>query len=630
MEISETDGETGGTLEFDFLFDEVDLLTNQETTQAPSNHQNETAASISTDKGDQLGASGESDKAQANPHEVDTILNASQVVELQKHGATCEISSGTTSFVNALNLAQQGLLISAPPPPPTPQPYPPSATGNPPCTQLVPMTSNNANAWETSRPSSTPFSWTTIPQPPLSPAPAPTTPFQTVDQPEANQLQMINYPLPYQRQPNINIAAYNPNDQNVKAPHRFDKLPLPQQPNQVMAANNVTDPQFMPLPQQATSFRPAQQLPKQPQQVQPMAPNFYDPNCVYTMQPGFCMPPLRPPQFAYATYQQPNDQMRPIVQDSFQPAGSSMPSRVRIQPLNDAQVNQCQRIQMMPNVVVPQLSNTVPPADHHQQPLMKSAGLQQVSMTPTVCNPLQNSFVVTGPRTLLRPQQASDQHQQQVNIGTPMMGNDDDDHTPHDPQLDSTPVDHPALESPSVHSRQNTLELQEILNNRRTNTKPTAAVPTYQTYVLNSLTERERRDHNTTALTIPTQSKSSSPSKLKEQRTSERVERRSRKAGKRKGVGDLSVPSKRSKKEEVGRQEKRSTASKSSAANQEVTVVNNRTSQSEENEADNSSVSDPLITLRRVKNACYDPRFESKDRCIWGLDASKGFVSHKD
>lgn len=48
--------------------------------------------------------------------------------------------------------------------------------------------------------------------------------------------------------------------------------------------------------------------------------------------------------------------------------------RVRIQPLNDAQVNQGQMIQMMPNVVVPQLSNSMPPADHHPQPWMKSAG----------------------------------------------------------------------------------------------------------------------------------------------------------------------------------------------------------------------------------------------------------------
>lgn len=75
---------------------------------------------------DQLGASGKNDEAQENPHEVDTILNATQAVELQKRGANCEISTGTTSFVNALNLAQQGLLIAAPPPPIT-QPYPPSA-----------------------------------------------------------------------------------------------------------------------------------------------------------------------------------------------------------------------------------------------------------------------------------------------------------------------------------------------------------------------------------------------------------------------------------------------------------------------------------------------------------------------
>ena len=50
---------------------------------------------------------------------------------------------------------------------------------------------------------------------------------QTVDQREANQLQMINYSVPYQQQqPNINIAAYNPNDQNVNAPRQFDNLPL--------------------------------------------------------------------------------------------------------------------------------------------------------------------------------------------------------------------------------------------------------------------------------------------------------------------------------------------------------------------------------------------------------------------
>lgn len=49
MEINETGGEIEGTLEFDFLFDdEVDLLTSQETTEIPSNQQNETAANIST------------------------------------------------------------------------------------------------------------------------------------------------------------------------------------------------------------------------------------------------------------------------------------------------------------------------------------------------------------------------------------------------------------------------------------------------------------------------------------------------------------------------------------------------------------------------------------------------------
>lgn len=86
--------------------------------------------------GDQLEAAVESEEGQAeksNLHEADTnTTNASdQVVvnHLPKHAANCEISSGTTSFVNALNLAQQGLLIPPPPlpPPPTPQPFPPTA-----------------------------------------------------------------------------------------------------------------------------------------------------------------------------------------------------------------------------------------------------------------------------------------------------------------------------------------------------------------------------------------------------------------------------------------------------------------------------------------------------------------------
>lgn len=55
------------------------------------------------------------------------------------------------------------------------------------------------------------------------------TSLQTADQREANQPQMMNnYPVPYlQQQHNINtnIAAYNPNDQNVNFPHHFDNLP---------------------------------------------------------------------------------------------------------------------------------------------------------------------------------------------------------------------------------------------------------------------------------------------------------------------------------------------------------------------------------------------------------------------
>ncbi|XP_060673251.1 uncharacterized protein LOC125422823 [Ziziphus jujuba] len=230
---------------------------------------------------------------------------------------------------------------------------------------------------------------------------------------------------------------------------------------------------------------------------------------------------------------------------------------------------------MVPNMVAPRLSNPLLP----EQPLMKSGGVEQFNQvplsTPDVYNNL-NNFTMNGPTPVLsRTQQASEKQQQAS--GVPTMGAD------HHPQHDNFELP----ESSCMQSRLTDEELRELMN-AANKAKPVAAVPPYQNYILNSLTERERKDKNT-GVKVPTQSKPSAI-KPKEHGTSGRPRGRSSK----RREGGSSVPSKRSRREAANKQEKTSAATKTA---QEIVIT-----------ADNIFTNPSLI--RRVKNAVYDPMFE--------------------
>ncbi|XP_059437605.1 uncharacterized protein LOC132170565 [Corylus avellana] len=371
-----------------------------------------------------------------------------------------------------------------------------------------------------------------------------------------------------------------------------------QQLNQAPQTTSVFDPQchYSMLPGLSMPFRPRSFLHHQFDQV-PVPPNVYDPQGYNSMLPELSIL-ARPPQLANY-HQQPNQLW--TTQNSLLP-GSSMPSRLQ-QFCGRQQLNQSTHL--MPNVFNPQLGASMLP-----EPIMLSGRSQlldhyeqsnQVSMTPCVCNPLQHNSIASGPAALpratrlydhqhlfeqfqdsqfcssMRPQQSS-LHQRLNQVTETAIGIDPQHHNILLPDS-STPF---SLQTIQTHGFLNQTGRQSI-------PYLSSGTNAQQTQILNLQTEREiGGGKNRVAIS------DLSETSLRGFKEKGLVEGH-RRAAKRHLLGESSLSSKRSMIETIWGER--------SLQDEE------RTSQSEGNEVENSILSNPSYT-RPTKNAVYDPTFE--------------------
>ncbi|GLT64308.1 hypothetical protein SLA2020_368120 [Shorea laevis] len=373
---------------------------------------------------------------------------------------------------------------------------------------------------------------------------------------------------------------FTPHNQNT--PYR-PFTPLGTQANEFMTAN-VYDPHCINFMQhQAYALlRPRSFLHHQFDQV-PVPPTVYDPQGYNSMLPELSIL-ARPPQLANY-HQQPNQVWN--TQNSLLP-GSSMPSRLQQQFCGRQQLNQSAHL--MPNVLNPQLGGSMLPEqnmlsgrsqllDHYEQS-------NQVAMTPCACNPQQHNSTAAAPAVLpssmrsqpsillSRPQQSS-QHQRLNQVTETENGLDPKHHNILLPES-STPF---SLQTIQTHG---------WLNQTRRQSIPylSSGTNAQQTQILNSQTEREIGGRKN-RVAIPDLCETSVRG-FKEKGPVEGQ----RRAAKRHLLGEAPLPCKHSRiRQERSSQEE------------------DRTSQSEGNEVENSNLSNPSNT-RPVKNAVYDPTFE--------------------
>ncbi|KAE8077355.1 hypothetical protein FH972_015927 [Carpinus fangiana] len=373
-------------------------------------------------------------------------------------------------------------------------------------------------------------------------------------------------PLPINQQQ----ATLLPHNQNT--PYRTFS-PMGPQANEFMTAN-VYDSQCINFMQpQSYAFLRPQQSSNQLQQLNqaPQTTSVFDPQCHYSMLPGHSMP-LRPRSFLHHQF----DQV-PMSPNVYDPQGynSMLPELsilARLQQFcGPQQLNQSAHL--MPNVFNPQLGASMLP-----EPIMLSGRSQlmdhyeqsnQVSMTPCVCNPLQHNSIAAGPAVLPRPPRLYD-HQHL-----------------HEQFQDSQFCSSIRPQQSSLHQRLNQVTETAIgIDPPHHNILlPESSTPFSS---LKSSGQEIGGGKNRVAI------HDLSETSLRGFKEKGLVEGH-RRAAKRHLLGESSLSSKRSMKETIW--------------GERSLQEEERTSQSEGNEVENSNLSNPSC-IRPTKNAVYDPTFE--------------------